>query len=109
MNTTATGTSTQPRIVRVSVPPQLAFAVVAALWLAFAAALIASPGTLDALYRAVGDLWLPLRALVWLLFLPWMLGLWAWESGWALWLRLPVVAGLAVATLGAFFPRQAQS
>ena len=44
-------------------------------------------------------------ALVWLLFLPVVVGLWAWETTWPLVLRLIVVAGLAGWSVMLFLPR----
>jgi hypothetical protein len=87
-----------------------AFTILAALWLASATALVASRSSLDETWRGVGALPLPVRAFVWLLALPLMLALAVWEGAWRTrsWpaiVRLLVVAGLAVATLNAFFPR----
>jgi hypothetical protein len=87
-----------------------AFTILAALWLAFATALVASRSSLDATWRGVGALPLPVKGLVWLLTLPLVVALAVWEGAWRTrsWpviVRLLVVAGLAVATLNAFFPR----
>jgi hypothetical protein len=87
-----------------------AFTILAALWLAFAVALLASRSSLDATWRGVGALSLPVKGVVWLLTLPVMVGLAVWEGvwrtrSWPVIVRLFVVAGLALATLNAFFPR----
>jgi hypothetical protein len=87
-----------------------AFAILAALWVAFAVALVASRSSLDAAWRGVGALSLPVKGAVWLLTLPVMVGLGVWEGAWRTrsWpviVRLFVVARLAWATLNAFFPR----
>ena len=87
-----------------------AFTILAALWLAFAVALAASRSSLDATWRGVGALPLPVKGVVWLLTLPLMIGLGIWEGAWRTrsWpvvVRLLVVAGLALATLNAFLPR----
>jgi hypothetical protein len=87
-----------------------AFTILAALWFVFAVALVGSRSSLDATWRGVGALPLSIRAVVWLLALPLMLALAVWEGAWRTrsWpaiVRLLVVAGLAVATLNAFFPR----
>jgi hypothetical protein len=84
--------------------------ILAALWFAFALALVGSRSSLDARWRGVGALPLPVRAFVWLLALPVMLALAVWEGAWRTrsWpvlVRLLVVAGLALAALNAFFPR----
>ncbi len=52
---------------------------------------------------------MPIKGFVWLLTLPVMVGLGVWEGAWRTrsWpviVRLLVVAGLALATLNAFFP-----
>lgn len=82
-----------------------AFAVLAALWVAFGVALVVSQGSLDAVWAWLLGLPMALQVAVGLLLLPVVVGLWVWESGWPLALRLPLVAGLAIATLYVFFPR----
>jgi hypothetical protein len=87
-----------------------AFTILVALWLAFAAALVASRSSLDATWRGVGAFPLPVKGLVWLLTLPVMVALAVWEGAgwtrsWPIIVRLLVVAGLALATLNAFFQR----
>jgi hypothetical protein len=42
---------------------------------------------------------------VWVLALPWMLGLAVWASSWAEWLRLLAICCLSVGWSLAFFPR----
>jgi hypothetical protein len=74
----------------------LAFLVI---WVAFGIALVWSQGSLEAAWQWVRDLpWL-LEGLVWLLFLPVMLGLWIWETSWSLILKLALIVGLAGWTL----------
>jgi hypothetical protein len=87
-----------------------AFTILAALWLAFAVALVASRSSLDATWRGVGALPFPVKGVVWLLTLPVMVALAVWEGAWRTrsWpviVRLLVVAGLALVTLNAFLPR----
>ena len=81
------------------------FVVFAVLWAAFAAALIWSRGSLDQTWDWIRSLPLIVQGIVWLLFLPVVAGLWAWETTWPLLMRLVVVAGLGFANLYAFFPR----
>jgi hypothetical protein len=88
----------------------VSFVVLAGLWFAFAVALVSSRWSLDATWRTVAALPLPLKGVAGLLTLPVMLGLALWEGAWRtgtwpLVLRLLLVAGLAVATLNAFLPR----
>jgi hypothetical protein len=84
-----------------------AFAILTLLWLGFAAAIVFNPASLDSVWYALRGLPLIVQGVVWLLVLPVALGLWIWESGWPVWLRLLLVVGLAVATVYTFFPRQA--
>jgi hypothetical protein len=82
-----------------------AFAIFAILWVAFAVAVVASQGSLDATWEWIRGLPIIIQAVVWLLFLPVVAGLWIWETGWPLAARLVLVGGLAVATLFVFAPR----
>lgn len=78
------------------------FVVFALIWVAFGAGLIWSQGGLDAAWQWIRDLpWL-VQGLVWLLFLPVVIGLWIWESSWSLILRLVLVVALAGWTLLVF-------
>jgi hypothetical protein len=85
------------------------FAIFAVLWVAFGAALIWSQGSLDAAWQWVRDLPLIAQGIVWLLFLPVMLGLWVWETTWPLILRLVVIVGVAGWNLIVFLPRVLQA
>jgi hypothetical protein len=55
------------------------------------------------------ELPLILQAVVWLLFLPVMAGLWIWESTWPVAVRLLLVAGIAGWNLLIFLPRALQA
>jgi hypothetical protein len=81
------------------------FAVFAVLWLAFGIALIWSQGSVDAAWHAIRALPWFLQAVVWLLLLPVMAGLWIWETSWPLVLRLVLVVGIAGWNLLVFLPR----
>jgi len=61
--------------------------IFAILWIGFAAALIVNPEWLDTLWNWVRALPLVLEIIVWVLFLPIMVGLWIWESTWPSFLR----------------------
>ena len=80
-------------------------AVFLVLWLAFGAALVLSHGSLDAAWSAIRSLPLAVQGLLWLLFLPVMLGLWIWESTWPLVLRIVLVGGVAAWNLLVLMPR----
>jgi hypothetical protein len=81
------------------------FVVFAVLWAAFGIGLIWSQGSVDAAWSWVRSLPLVVEGLVWLLFLPVMVGLWIWESTWPLVLRLMLVIGIAGWNLLVFLPR----
>ena len=85
------------------------FAIFAVLWVAFGAALIWSQGSLDAAWQWVRGLPLIVQGVVWLLFLPVMIGLWIWETTWPLILRLVVIVGIAGWNLIVFLPRALQA
>jgi hypothetical protein len=81
-----------------------AFAILAGLWLIFAAALVFNPDLLTAAWQTLHGWPLVVQGLVWLLALPVTLGLWIWQMPWPVLLRLVLVAGLAWATVYTFFP-----
>jgi hypothetical protein len=85
------------------------FVLFLGLWLAFAAAVIWSQGSLDAVWQWIRDLPLLVEAVVWLLFLPIVAGLWIWETTWPLLLRVVLVAGIAGWNLLVFLPRALQA
>lgn len=85
------------------------FGVFALIWIAFGAALLWSQGSVDAAWATIRGLPLVLQAVVWLLFLPVMAGLWVWETTWPLVVRLVLVLGLAGWNLLVFLPRAAQT
>src|SRR5689334_10994985 len=85
------------------------FVVFAAAWIAFGIAVLWSQGSVDQTWDTIRGLpWL-VQAIVWLLFLPVMLGLWIWESTWPLIVRAILVLGIAGWNLLVFLPRAAQS
>lgn len=87
----------------------LAFAILALLWLVFAAALLMNRDLLDTTWQSFRSWPLIIQLVVGLLVLPIVLGLWIWETSWSLWLRLILVAGLAWVTVYTFFPRKKSS
>ena len=80
-------------------------AIFAIAWLAFGAGLVFSQGSLDQAWHWLRDLPIVLQAVVWLLFLPVTVGLWAWEQSWPLIVRLVVVLGLAGWNILMFLPK----
>ena len=84
------------------------FAIFALLWIAFGLGLLWSQGTVDQAWEFIRSLPLLLQIVVWVLFLPVMVGLWIWETTWPLALRLLLVIGVAGWNLVVFLPRAAQ-
>lgn len=85
--------------------PVIAPFLFAGLWLAFAWALVASQGSLDATWQWIRALPLLLRAVVWLLFLPLVAGLWVYENTWPLVLRIVLIASIGAWNIWMFLPR----
>jgi hypothetical protein len=85
------------------------FGIFAVLWVAFAAALVLSQGSLDDTWSWIRDQHLVVQGLIWILFLPVTAGLWVWETTWPLILRLVVVGGLAGWTLLVMIPKAAEA
>ena len=85
------------------------FAIFAVIWVAFGAALIWSQGSLDQAWQAIRDLPLIVQIVVWVLFLPVMMGLWVWETSWPLLVRLGLVIGVAGWNLLMFLPKALQT
>jgi hypothetical protein len=81
------------------------FAILALLWLSFGAALLFNRQLLAKAWQLFRGLPLLIQLALALLILPVVLGLWIWHTSWPAWLRLTLVAGLAVATIYTFFPR----
>ena len=87
--------------------PAAGFGLCVVLWSAFAAALLLEPGRVGELWDGFRDLSIVGQIAGWVLLLPWVLAALVWQAGWALWLRLVVIALLALFTMAAFSPKQA--
>jgi hypothetical protein len=74
------------------------------MWMAFFALLFADQ--LDEIWRAVRDLPLVAEIVLWVLFLPWMLGMAVWTTSWATWIRVALVACFAVGWTVVSIPRR---
>jgi ABC-type amino acid transport system permease subunit len=84
------------------------FGIFAVIWVAFGVGLVWSQGTIDQAWEFIRSLPLLVQLVVWVLFLPVMVGLWIWETTWPLVLRLLLVVGVAGWNLLVFLPRAAQ-
>ena len=76
-----------------------AIVIFAILWVGFAIALVVNSEWLDLLWNWVRALPSVAEIIVWVLFLPIMVGLWIWESSWPALGRLLAFAGIVVWTL----------
>lgn len=81
------------------------FLVFVVLWVAFAAALLLSQGSLDQTWEWIRGLPMVLQVVACFLFLPVVAGLWIWETSWPLAVRLLLVGGLGIVNVVAFIPR----
>jgi len=85
------------------------FVIFAVMWVAFAAGLIFSQGSVDQAWQAIRELPLIVQVAVWVLFLPVMAGLWIWETTWPVIMRLTLIVGIAGWNLLVFLPRALQA
>jgi hypothetical protein len=99
LNATPTG-ATRPRR---PIGPTLWFLWMVGMWVAFFALLFADQ--LDEIWRWVRDLPLVAEIVLWVLFLPWMLGMAVSTTSWATWIRVALVACFAVGWTVVSIPR----
>jgi hypothetical protein len=85
------------------------FGVFALIWIAFGAGLLLSQGSVDEVWATIRGLPLIVQAVVWLLFLPVMIGLWIWETTWPFIVRVVLIVGIAGWNLLVFLPRALQA
>lgn len=85
---------TVPRVM--SLYASLVFAV---LWVGFFIALAANQNWLEEVWNWTQALPLALKIIVWVLFLPILVGLWIWESSWPAFGRVLGLAGIIGWTL----------
>ena len=76
-----------------------AIVIFAMLWIGFAIALVVNREWLDLLWNWVQALPSVAKIIVWVLFLPIMVGLWIWESSWPVLGSLLAFAGIVVWTI----------
>ena len=80
-----------------------AIVIFAILWVGFAIALIANREWLDLLWDWVRALPTVTEIIVWVFFLPIVVGLWIWESSWSAFVSVLAFVGIFVWTLLAVF------
>ena len=78
-----------------------AVGIFAILWVGFALALIVNRDWLDSLWHWVGALPIVVEVIIWLVFLPIMVGLWTWVSSWTTLITVLAIVGLVVWTFSA--------
>jgi hypothetical protein len=74
------------------------------LWIAFMAALAFTPATLDEVWKAARRPAIGVQAVMWLLFLPIMAGLWIWQRPWTTAIRLTLLIAIAATNVFLFLP-----
>lgn len=74
---------------------------------AFGYLLVTDPGRLNETWVWTRSLPLWVQAIVWLLFLPWMIALWIWTLPWAMPIRLVLVVAALVWTTWLLYPWKA--
>lgn len=80
------------------------FLVFLLLWTAFGVAVVRRHESIDETWHRIRALPLLLQLVLWVLLLPVMLGIWAWERTWPRVVRATVVLGLAGWNLLIFMP-----
>jgi len=81
------------------------FIFMVGMWAALVILAIAAPDTLWDIWYWVRDLPAYLEVLVWIAFLPWLIGLGVWQADLDAWLRWLIIALLAVGWSIASLPR----
>jgi len=91
-------------LVPVLVSSGIALLIFAGLWAAFGFALVRDRARLDNAWLRVRRLPLPIQGIVWLLFMPVLVGLVVWRARWPLTGRLVTIGGVAAWSLLIFIP-----
>ena len=91
-------------LVPVLVSSGLALLIFAGLWAAFGFALVRDRARLDEAWKRIRRLPLPVQGIVWLLFMPVLVGLVVWRARWPLAGRLATIGGVAAWSLLIFIP-----
>jgi hypothetical protein len=101
--------STSPTTLRRHRPigATLWFLWMVAMWAAFFVLLFAD--RLEAIWSAIRDLPLLVEVVLWVLFLPWMLGTAVWTNSWPAGLRILLVGGFVIGWTIVSIPREKQA
>ena len=91
-------------LVPVLVSSGIALIIFAVLWAAFGFVLVRDRTRLDDAWQRVRRLPLPIQGIVWLLFMPVLVGLVVWRARWPLAGRLVTIGGVAAWSLLIFIP-----
>ena len=81
------------------------FVLFLVLWALFAYALVANQGGLDTVWEWSRSQHIIVQGVIWILVLPLAIGLWIWESGWPLLVRLVLVISIGAFNIWLFFPK----
>lgn len=103
----ASSISRSQKRTEVKIVDVIGFAVVLVLWIAFAGALFFSQSSIHDMWAWFTEQTLWLQVPLGILFLPWVIGMWIWESSWPVIARGVLVGGLGWGTVYAFFPWKA--
>lgn len=91
-------------LIPVLVSSGIALLIFAGLWAAFGFALIRDRARLDEAWQRLRRLPLPVQGIVWLLFMPVLVGLVVWRARWPLAGRLATIGAVAAWSLLIFIP-----
>jgi hypothetical protein len=80
-----------------------AIVIFAILWIGFAIAIVANREWLDIIWNWVRALPAATEIIIWVFFLPIIVGLWIWESSWSTLVTVLAFAGIVVWTFLAVF------
>ena len=74
------------------------------MWVAFFTLLLANQ--LDDIWRTLTQLPVVSEVVLWIAFLPWMLGTWVWTGTWPEWIRIGLVLCFAIGWTLVSIPRE---
>jgi hypothetical protein len=84
----------------------VSLAVVVVTWVGFGVAMWAAPGSLLDIWEWVGGLSIAFKMVLWVLGLPWMLGLAIWQTAWPEGVQVALIAGIALVSVWTIYPKR---